>query len=231
MTRVWSRRTLLASLGTLPIAGCAGNISETPTPGSPTPTQAPSPTETPTETQTETPTSTETPTEPQPPSTPSGTPTRPERIDSSWPMPAHDPGLSNATADAPGPTDLIGTLWRVRHGSSLSRPVVADGTVFVGADDGTVLALDARTGSERWQQSVGAPAEAPWVTDDRLYVPTEGAVVSLAISDGSRQWRMATPDRAAILLASHGVYWIAKGEPPSVVSLALADGSEHWRTD
>ncbi|MFB6266201.1 MAG: PQQ-binding-like beta-propeller repeat protein [Halodesulfurarchaeum sp.] len=231
MTRDWSRRALLASLGTLPLAGCGGDGAESPTPGSPTPTPTESPTATLTETQTETPTPTETPTEPQPPSTPSGTPTRPERIDSSWPMPAHDAGLSNATDAAPGPTDLIGTLWRIRHGASLSRPVVADGTVFVGAADGTVLALSARSGSERWRRSVGSPTAAPWVVGDRLYIPTDGAVVSLAISDGSQQWRKPTPDRAAVLMASHGVYWIANGEPPSVVSLTLADGSEHWRTD
>lgn len=209
----WSRRALLASLATAPLAGCAIDGPET---GS-------SP-------------------------TPRGDPEPPASVDSAWPLPAHDAGLTNAAADAAGPTAPVAELWRVGADAALSAPVVADGTVYVGGDDGAVRALDARPGAERWRASVGAAAYAPRVMDDGLYVPTPDAVVALAAGDGTERWRTATPGRAdtvdrtgavtraTVLVAAHGVYWVADGggtadgDAAAVVALAPDDGSERWRT-
>lgn len=205
MSGNWSRRSLLASVGTITIAGSASNATRH--------------------------------------SSPQADPVAPSRIDSEWPMPAHDPGLSNATSQAAGPTEPVAELWQVSTGTALSTPVVADGTLYVGGDDGVVRAFDARTGEDRWQQSVGPTAHAPRVMGDLVYVPTTAAIVALDASDGTEIWRADTSgradtvdrtgdvERATVLVASHGVYWLANDENPTVVSLARDDGSEHWRTE
>ena len=157
-------------------------------------------------------------------------------------MPAHDPGRSNYAPAAAGPTDPVDELWRVDADADLSAPVVAGGTLFVGGADGSVLALDARTGDERWRRSVGAPAATPRVMDGRVYVPTRSSIVALDAEDGRERWRVETPDRvqdheadgrgetSSLLAAAHGLYWLSHGETAAVVALAPDDGGERWRT-
>ncbi|MFB6080711.1 MAG: PQQ-binding-like beta-propeller repeat protein [Haloferacaceae archaeon] len=146
-------------------------------------------------------------------------------------MPAADAGRSNAVAGAAGPTDPVAPLWAVAADAALSPPVLADESLYVGGDDDRVRALDARTGDRRWRQAVGAPAATPWVVDDALYVPTDGGIVALGTAAGSERWRVPTPDRAAVVAAAHGIYWLSTGDPPVVVGLDRGDGSERWRTE
>ncbi|MCT9095887.1 PQQ-binding-like beta-propeller repeat protein [Haloarchaeobius sp. HME9146] len=201
-----SRRSLLASLGSLALAGC---VSDSAGDGTTTKPMTAATSEQPTTT---------------------GRPETPDQIASSWPMPAADPGRSNYVPDATGPTEPVAELWRTTASASLSKPVLAEGVLYVGGDDGTVRALDARTGETRWQQSVGSAARTPWLYQGQLFVPTSEAIVVLAAGDGAEQWRVETPDCAAMLVAAHGVYWLSRG-PPTVVALAPADGSERWRTE
>jgi outer membrane protein assembly factor BamB len=207
-----SRRALLASLGAAAVAGCLDGG------GDATATGTDEPTRTGTPTRTDTPTATET-----------ATPEPPDSIETDWPAPAHDPGVSNGTAAAAGPTTRPAELWAVDLGAALSAPVVADGTVYVGGD-GTVHALDARTGDRRWEQSVDGTAGDPWVRDGRVFVPLDGSVAALDRADGTVVWTEETPDRAAFLVAPSGPYWLAGGDSPAVVALA-DDGTERWRTD
>ncbi|WP_439025611.1 outer membrane protein assembly factor BamB family protein [Haloarchaeobius sp. DT45] len=200
-----SRRSLLASLGSLALAGC---VSDSTGDGATTKPTAATTSEQPTTT---------------------GGPETPEQIASSWPMPAADSGRSNSAPDATGPTTPVAELWRTTLPASLSSPVLADGVLYAGGDDGVVRALDARTGDARWEQSVGSAVGTPWLYQGQLFVPTSGAIVVLVAGDGTEQWRVDTPDRAAMLVASHGVYWLERTSP-TVVALALADGSERWRT-
>jgi outer membrane protein assembly factor BamB len=242
----WSRRTLLASVGTTVLAGC---LSDGETPGTETATPSPASedgtaTETPTPT-TSHPGTTETPspttTEPQTPTTSDPGPVPPGTIETRWPMPAADAGRSNFNPAATGPTAEVDELWHVSTETTLFGPVVADGTLFVGGDDGQVRAFDARRGEPRWERSVGDAAGPPHVLDGQVILPTGDAVVALAASDGAERWRADTPARLGrrsasdrvvwlpgLVVASHGVYWFDP-ETPAVVALE-DDGSRKWRT-
>ena len=218
--------------------------SATPTPGPgltttpPATGESPRPTDPP---ETGTPTPTDPPADRDVP-TATGEPAAPERVESAWPLPAADAGYTNGTT-ASGPTEPVAELWSADAGGPVSAPVVADGRLYVGRHDGTVLAVDARDGSERWRRSVGDGAGVPRAVGDRLYVPTPGALVALARGDGSETWRVDATDRAdvvgpdgrflrpALLVSESGVYSVAGEEPPAVVARSLADGSERWRTD
>jgi outer membrane protein assembly factor BamB len=197
-----NRRTLLASLGTAALAGCLDDSSPA----------------------TESGTSTHTPSR-----TPSGTPATPETVESAWPVPNHDAGLSNYAPDATGPTTKPGELWRHSTGASLSAPVVADGTLYVGGDDGVVRAFDARTGEAQWQTSVGAAASTPHVVDGQVVVPTASAIVALGTDGAGPQWQVETPARRGIVVADHGIYYVATGEETMVVARERSDGTERWR--
>ncbi|AUV80252.1 hypothetical protein C2R22_00035 [Salinigranum rubrum] len=206
-----NRRAFLASLGTLVGAGCATR-SDTESPAEPTPEPTAEPTTTPTVSATR-------PDERA----------APDSVDSAWPMPAHDSGRSNFSPDATGPTTLPADLWSVPFEASLSDPVVADGTVYVGGDDGAVRALDARTGAEQWTTALDAPAETPWVVGDRLFVPTPGAVVALDADGGGSVRRFETPARSDFVAARHGLYYVdASG--PTVVALERS-GERRWEAE
>jgi len=169
-------------------------------------------------------------------------PSQPGDIDSTWPLPASDAAFTNRTAAA-GPTEPVASLWSVDAGTWLGAPVLADTTLYVGGRDGTVLALDARDGSQRWRRSVGDTAAGTWVVDDRIVVPTGGGLVAVAASDGHEQWRVETPERADFvgpdgrlhgvpaLVHEGGIYIVVGEDSPAVVRRSLADGSEQWRTD
>jgi outer membrane protein assembly factor BamB len=215
MRRRTPRRAVLSSLGALALAGCLGDD------GDPVSEETPPNHTLPSTTATGTPT----------PST-AGTddgPEPPERIDSDWPVPWHDPGHSNYASGAAGPTEPVAELWQLTTEASLSRPVVADGTVFVGGDDGVLMALDGRTGESRWTARVGGSVRVPQVTDEYVLVDVGDDAVAVDRETHAERWRLGKPGRAPPLVASHGVYAVADGDPPGVVAYHRADGSERWR--
>lgn len=71
-----------------------------------------------------------------------------------------------------------------------AAPTVADGVVVVGDESGVVEALDAVTGTLRWQHSVdGSIDSAPAVAEGAVYVTTEkGDVYALRARDGALAW-------------------------------------------
>lgn len=217
----WPRRALLASLGSISLAGCLDRETDDTAPASSGDDSAGNGTDA----------SDGTPSSGGSTPTPDDGPAVPERIDGEWPMPAVDAGRSNGTAESDGPTAPVAELWAVTAGASLSRPVLADETLYLGSAGGTVIALDARDGTERWRASTASAAAAPWVVDDRLLVPTDDAIVALEADDGTESWRTETPGSADVVVASHGVYWLTDSETPVVTGLSLADGEEQWETE
>jgi outer membrane protein assembly factor BamB len=208
-----SRRTLLASVATAALAGCTGDTPSDETDPAATTDQTTGRTSS---------------TEPTATSRPE--PEQPASVDTDWPMPAADHGLSNASLDTVGPMGEVAELWGTDIGTELSGPTLVDGTLYVAGDD-LVRAFDARDGTEQWQRSVGSGAGTPWVVDEGLVVPTDDGIVSLGTDGQTERWRVETPTRAAFLVAPHGVYYVRDGDAPELVQLALSDGGEQWRAD
>lgn len=100
----------------------------------------------------------------------------------------------------PGPARVVAIdaeTGEVRwsHDISINRairtpPAVADGTVVVGTDLGTVVGLDAMTGLERWGfQAAGAINGSPAIANGEVIVGDyAGAVHSLDLQTGAEQW-------------------------------------------
>ena len=71
------------------------------------------------------------------------------------------------------------TLWSFAgHGGLLTAPIVANGHVYVGSDDGDLWVLDEGTGEVAWSGDVGAP-----ITNGNALVAAEGYLVVTASSE------------------------------------------------
>jgi outer membrane protein assembly factor BamB len=85
------------------------------------------------------------------------------------------------------------TLWSAPLPPLAAPPVVAGGQVLLGGEDGTLHALDARSGAPLWTYATSAPLEAAPVVDERRRVLLgTGArrVVALRADErGSERWR------------------------------------------
>jgi len=82
-------------------------------------------------------------------------------------------------------------LWRRAIGPSESSPLVANGTVYIGDQDGGVYAFASRTGRLRWSFDTGAPIKAsPSLAYGRIYVGNYGGeVLALSAGTGRLVWR------------------------------------------
>jgi len=103
--------------------------------------------------------------------------------------------------DIPGGNDTNtdpGTeRWRVPlDGGAGSTPTVADDTVYLHTDGGTVHAVDGRTGETAWQAEVGiADATRPAVAGDRVYATGTGALRAVDRATGEERWRFDPASR------------------------------------
>lgn len=122
--------------------------------------------------------------------------------------------------------------WETDGGTSWHRPVVTDGAVYTATDIGTVRAVDAETGAERWTRQVDGPdgevssgASVAAVTD-AVYVETNAAVVALERTDGRVRWRYDVGGDGPVLdtLVSNGVVYLVTTDR----IVAVADGDESW---
>ncbi|WP_121820552.1 outer membrane protein assembly factor BamB family protein [Halostella salina] len=108
-----------------------------------------------------------------------------------WPTFRAD-AANTGTASAAGPGATPTTRWTADVGGpGLSSPVVADGVVLAGSEDG--LRAFTTDGDPAWEAPTDAPVTAtPAVAGNRAYVAdADGTLYAVGITDGSVQWRAA----------------------------------------
>ena len=91
--------------------------------------------------------------------------------------------------------------WRVETSGQISAsPTVADGTLYVGNNNGLLYALDVSNGAVLWQTKVPNPLmSAPLVYND-LVIVGEGDPTSRTSSPTSTSRRMAPKSRSRVIL-------------------------------
>ncbi|EJN58619.1 outer membrane protein assembly factor BamB family protein [Halogranum rubrum] len=112
-----------------------------------------------------------------------------------WPMANFDPMGRSYNRNTTGPTEKPTERWATEVDWQSTRPVVADGTVYV-SSQARLRAFDVENGEERW--SVG-PLEAterprytaPAVDGDTVYVgaDTSAGLLALDAETGEKRWR------------------------------------------
>jgi len=88
------------------------------------------------------------------------------------------------------------TAWRAYlAASSKATPAIADGVVYVGANDGQLRAFDARTGKELWAVDTGAEILAePLVAGGKVYTANGLGLVSAYTTTGKQVWSFTAGD-------------------------------------
>jgi len=128
-----------------------------------------------------------------------------------------------------GPVADIRQQWRYETGDWVdSSPAVANGTVYVGSDDGNVYALDAGDGTEQWRYETGGPVDSsPAVADGTVYVRGgDDDVYALDATDGSEQWRYGTGSGISSPTVTDSTIYVV--EYGNVYALDATDGTEQW---
>ncbi|MGI8483458.1 MAG: PQQ-binding-like beta-propeller repeat protein [Thermomicrobiales bacterium] len=147
------------------------------------------------------------------------------------------------------------SLWQVEvKGPISATPVIADGVAYVGSYDGSLYAIDLRTGAVRWTYATGADVLEPnlkiplgitgsaAVIGDTVYVGDAAATVqAIDIATGVARWTAEVDDQSQASIWSSpvvsqgklyvGVASIAKevGFRGSVVALDSATGKMLWQ--
>ncbi|TDI64550.1 MAG: pyrrolo-quinoline quinone [Alphaproteobacteria bacterium] len=111
----------------------------------------------------------------------------------------------------------------------------AEGKVFASTGFGFIVALDGKTGTEIWRQSLGlAIRSAPTVSNGRLFVSTfDNQLFALSTTDGRIFWNhRATPETARLLVSSSpavsGDIVIAPFSSGEIFALRVQNGRVAW---
>lgn len=146
--------------------------------------------------------------------------------------------LAACAADKPKPTPLTTVapkmaarvLWSAKV-DAVTMPmsmVVRDGAVVVAADDGSVLALDVKSGAQRWRGQVGAKLSAGVGSDGRFaaVVTRDNELVLLEL--GQRKWsaRLDSSTSTAPLVAGERVF--VMGVDRVIHAFDALDGRKIW---
>ena len=88
------------------------------------------------------------------------------------------------------------TAWRVYLGASTKcTPTVADGVVYVGANDGKLWAIEAETGKAIWSAETGAEIAAqPLFVDGKVVVANGLGLVQAYSTRGKKLWEFPAGD-------------------------------------
>lgn len=120
-----------------------------------------------------------------------------------WPTVQHDNTRRGYTPVEVRPTDYDGKepkyklKWAYDFKSFIeqyAQPVIVEGRIFLGAQDGKLRAIDAETGKDMWAFPTGGPImNSAAVAGGKVFFGShDGNIYCLSASDGKELWRFAT---------------------------------------
>ncbi len=101
------------------------------------------------------------------------------------------------------------------HAQTVSSPVVAQGLLYIGAEDGNLYAFDVASRKLAWLHHAGAGiASTPALDNGMVYfLARDGRLHALDARTGAQRWSFSTQGEARF--AAYGLYGMAKGAAPS----------------
>ncbi len=142
----------------------------------------------------------------------------------------------------PGPQKEPKLKWKFATGGAVkSSPVICDGTVFIGSDDGNLYALDLETGKQIWQYKAGAAIlSSPAIYGGTVFFTNPKGLHALDAKTGKKIWMRQAGlwDDSPLVLPGpirhkdgktlDGIVFYS--EPwKNLVGLDIRDGMEVWR--
>ena len=132
-----------------------------------------------------------------------------------WPMFMGDPAHTGRVAGETRAIKGFKVAGRFdAHAAIHASPVAAQGRVFVGAENGNLYALDAKTRALQWlYHARGGIASTPAVADGTVYfLDRAGTMHALKADDGSPRWTFRTQGEA--VFAAHGMFGMPRDGQP-----------------
>lgn len=149
-------------------------------------------------------------------------------------MAQYDAGHTAHRPDTSGPTGDVTPAWEHHAtngvGDTATQPVIANGTVIYGVpgDPGAVVAVDARSGEERWRRSAESGLDSiPAIHDDRVIVTGGESLTALSIAEGTPEWSVALGDRGETPTVADGIVYLTT-TGGTLRAVDAADGTEVW---
>lgn len=138
-----------------------------------------------------------------------------------WPTYRHDNGRTVQIADAVPNQVKSAWTWTPKTPTLPTAPIIVEGAVYLGGQDGAVRALELKNGKAFWSAYTGGPVKYPpafW--NERLYVGSgDGYIYSMEAGSGNMKWRF----RAAPIERMIPVYGTLTSTWP-VPSVLVEDG-------
>lgn len=128
-----------------------------------------------------------------------------------WPMFMGGPAHAGRVAGEAGSIKDFRLAGRFDvHAEIHASPVAAQGRVFVGAENGNLYALDAKTHGLLWlYHARGGIASSPAVADGIVYfLDRAGSLQALKVGDGAPLWSFRTQGEA--VFAAHGMFGLPR---------------------
>jgi len=95
----------------------------------------------------------------------------------------------------PAPRAFHRVKWKFPTGDRVvSSPVLSNGTIYFGGDDGSIYAVDAESGRQLWKHATGGPVPStPDVVDGTVYALSyDGKLYALDARTGAVRWKFAS---------------------------------------
>jgi outer membrane protein assembly factor BamB len=139
---------------------------------------------------------------------------------------------SRAAVAVSGPTGVPRIRWTFRaDGAIEATPLIIGDLVIVSSIDGTLHALDLRTGGERWTAAIGANVGPPATDGNLVFVEDGGGSVhALHLGDGSFAWTSVVLGMPSVDPAIAGGTLYLATRDGGVAALDATDGSPRWQT-
>ncbi len=147
----------------------------------------------------------------------------------------------NGVYETKGLPQLKGLKWKVKTGGAvLSSPVVVDGIVYIGSDDGYFYALNADDGTEKWKFDTGGKVQGSAVVgrNGTVYIGSQsGYLFALNGTSGEEKWKYAFDEqnpksKPAVTspALAHGTVFCAFGKwGGAYVGVDAESGKQVWR--
>lgn len=108
-------------------------------------------------------------------------------------------------------------IWKfaISNDGFINSPAVANGTVYIGAEDSNLYALNATTGAMLWKFATGGSIDSPpTVANGVVYVgSTDNSVYAVNARTGVQVWRYATGDEVESSPAvANGVVYVGSDD-------------------
>jgi len=150
-----------------------------------------------------------------------------------WPSELHDARHSGSATTAGPTTGKIRWRRNLTGGVTEGAAVGADGTIYVGSDDGILHAIDPATGKDRWTYDAHATTTtdlsvSPLVLPDGtiLYPSPATALVALA-PDGHLLWTQSLNDRPTSPVSANGTRVYVGDDSGGVTAIDVKPGGAH----